>query len=160
MSEKDSSARKAAAKAKRIVVKIGTSTLTRNGELQPRMFGSIARQVTALMDGGREVVIVSMDEIRVLSEENRRRVRHYYLPIYIGEWIFLFGQFLAVILAFCETRLMIVHFVDCGAVFCGECRFVILHEHIYTPTIHAQGTPDLTNADRSTSPTFNIRATK
>jgi len=59
-----SDARATTAKARRIVVKIGSSTLTQNGELASRMFGNIARQVSALADAGREVVyrIVGADE--------------------------------------------------------------------------------------------------
>ncbi len=63
----DSRARAAA--AKRIVVKIGTSTLTRDGELAPRMFGNIARQVAAIADMGREIVIVSSGAIAIGSRE-------------------------------------------------------------------------------------------
>jgi glutamate 5-kinase len=61
--------RTAAAKARRIVVKIGSSVLTRDGQLQPRVFGEISRQVCELMDAGREIVIVSSGAIAVGSRE-------------------------------------------------------------------------------------------
>ena len=52
-------------RAKRVVVKIGTSTLTRGGKLRPDKFTAIARDVAALMDTGRQVVIVSSGAIAV-----------------------------------------------------------------------------------------------
>jgi len=64
-----SSARPAAAEARRIVVKIGSSVLTRDGELQPRVFGDISRQVAELFDAGREVVIVSSGAIAIGARE-------------------------------------------------------------------------------------------
>jgi glutamate 5-kinase len=62
-------ARDAAANARRIVVKIGSSVLTRSGSLEPRVFGAISRQVVALCDAGREVVIVSSGAIAIGSRE-------------------------------------------------------------------------------------------
>jgi len=62
-------ARAHAAKAKRIVVKIGSSTLTRDGELAPRIFSSITRQVAALVEMGREVVSVSSGAIAIGTRE-------------------------------------------------------------------------------------------
>lgn len=53
--------------AKRIVVKVGSSTLTRDGRLRPRKFGDIARAVSGLMDAGREVVLVSSGAIAIGS---------------------------------------------------------------------------------------------
>jgi len=64
-----SSARPAAAEARRIVVKIGSSVLTRDGELQSRVFGDISRQVSQLFDAGREVVIVSSGAIAIGARE-------------------------------------------------------------------------------------------
>jgi len=59
--------RLAAARAKRIVVKVGSSILTDAGLLRPRIFGELARQVAALVDAGREVVIVSSGAIAIGS---------------------------------------------------------------------------------------------
>ena len=69
MSGIQSSARPAAAKARRIVVKIGSSVLTRDGELQSRVLGNIARQVSELFDAGREVAIVSSGAIAIGARE-------------------------------------------------------------------------------------------
>ena len=52
-------------RAKRIVVKVGTSSLTRDGQLQPDRFTALARDVAALMDKGRQVVLVSSGAIAV-----------------------------------------------------------------------------------------------
>ena len=52
-------------RAKRIVVKVGTSSLTRDGLLQPDRFTALARDVAALMKGGRQVVLVSSGAIAV-----------------------------------------------------------------------------------------------
>jgi len=52
-------------RAKRIVVKVGTSSLTRDGQLQPDRFTALARDVAALMEGGRQVVLVSSGAIAV-----------------------------------------------------------------------------------------------
>jgi glutamate 5-kinase len=60
-------ARLAAQRARRIVVKVGSSILTDAGELRPRIFGDIARQVASLLDEGREVVIVSSGAIAIGS---------------------------------------------------------------------------------------------
>jgi glutamate 5-kinase len=64
-----SSKRPAAAEARRIVVKIGSSVLTRDGELQSRVFGDISRQVNELFDAGREVAIVSSGAIAIGGQE-------------------------------------------------------------------------------------------
>jgi len=55
--------RAAAKRARRIVVKVGSSVLTRRGRLRQRAFGEIARQVSGLCDAGREVVVVSSGAI-------------------------------------------------------------------------------------------------
>ena len=52
-------------KAKRIVLKVGTSTLTRNGQLRPERFTALARDVAGILDGGRQVVLVSSGAIAV-----------------------------------------------------------------------------------------------
>ena len=59
--------RAAAARARRIVVKVGSSILTRDGKLRHRVFGEIARQVAALQEAGREVVVVSSGAIAIGS---------------------------------------------------------------------------------------------
>ena len=51
--------------AKRIVVKIGSSTLTRDGQLRPKKFTTLARDISRLVENGREVVIVSSGAIAV-----------------------------------------------------------------------------------------------
>ncbi len=57
--------RRAAREARRIVVKIGSSTLTRDGTLRTRAFGSLARQIAALLEEGRQVIVVSSGAIAV-----------------------------------------------------------------------------------------------
>lgn len=56
-------ARAEAAKAKRLVVKIGSGVLTQAGEVRTRIIAGIARQVAALRLQGREVVLVSSGAI-------------------------------------------------------------------------------------------------
>ena len=56
-----------ARRARRLVVKVGSSVLTENGALRRRVFGNIARQVARLQDDGREIVIVSSGAIAVGS---------------------------------------------------------------------------------------------
>lgn len=53
--------------ARRIVVKVGTSTLTHQGRVRPRKFGELARSICELTDAGREVVLVSSGAIAVGS---------------------------------------------------------------------------------------------
>jgi len=55
--------RPAGALARRIVVKVGSGVLTRNGTVRTRVISGIARQVAALTNEGREVVIVSSGAI-------------------------------------------------------------------------------------------------
>jgi glutamate 5-kinase len=50
-------------KAKRIVVKIGTSSLTKNGGVNTAYVHRIARQISSLLDSGRQVVIVTSGAI-------------------------------------------------------------------------------------------------
>jgi glutamate 5-kinase len=52
-------------KAKRIVLKVGTSTLTREGKLRTNRFTALARDVSKLIAMGREVVVVSSGAIAV-----------------------------------------------------------------------------------------------
>jgi len=61
------SGREIARHARRIVVKVGSSILTDAGILRRRVFTDIARQVAALHDDGREVVIVSSGAIAIGS---------------------------------------------------------------------------------------------
>ncbi|MDP6976979.1 MAG: glutamate 5-kinase [Myxococcota bacterium] len=61
----EAKARKALRRAKRIVVKVGSSTLTRNGALRGRKFGDIARQISQLANDGRQVVLVSSGAIAI-----------------------------------------------------------------------------------------------
>jgi len=56
-----------AARAKRIVVKIGSGTVTEGGRARTRVVGEIARQVAALFDSGKEVVVVSSGAIAIGS---------------------------------------------------------------------------------------------
>ncbi len=51
--------------AQRIVVKVGSSTLTRSGELRPRKFTDLAVQIAKLVEQGRQVVLVSSGAIAV-----------------------------------------------------------------------------------------------
>jgi len=53
--------------ARRIVIKVGSSTLTRNGQLRVRKFTDLARQLSNLVDDGRQVVLVSSGAIAVGS---------------------------------------------------------------------------------------------
>ncbi len=64
---KSGSTRHAARRARRIVVKVGSSILTDAGVLRQRVFSELARQVSALQDEGREVVIVSSGAIAIGS---------------------------------------------------------------------------------------------
>ncbi|MBW2294164.1 MAG: glutamate 5-kinase [Deltaproteobacteria bacterium] len=61
----EADARKLLRDARRIVIKVGSSTLTRNGRLRPRKFGDLARQISGLMDAEREVVLVSSGAIAI-----------------------------------------------------------------------------------------------
>jgi glutamate 5-kinase len=71
------SAREPARRARRIVVKVGSSVLTNGGALRRGVFGSLARQTAALVQQGRQVVIVSSGAIalgsRVLGWSRPRR---------------------------------------------------------------------------------------
>jgi glutamate 5-kinase len=51
--------------ARRIVVKIGSSTLTRDGRLRPDKFTALARDVSRLIQSGRQVVVVSSGAIAI-----------------------------------------------------------------------------------------------
>lgn len=69
MSARSRSPRPNVARAKRVVVKIGSGVLSANGEIRTRVFGDVARQVSALCDDGREVVVVSSGAIALGSRE-------------------------------------------------------------------------------------------
>lgn len=62
-------ARKNVKRARRIVVKVGSSTLTRDGALRRRVFGQLARQISELADAGKQVVLVSSGAIAFGSHE-------------------------------------------------------------------------------------------
>ena len=64
-----SSSRAEVSHARRIVVKVGSAVLTKDGELRRRVFGDVARQIAELCDGGREVVLVSSGAIAVGSRD-------------------------------------------------------------------------------------------
>jgi glutamate 5-kinase len=66
-SETSERAREVQRQARRIVVKVGSSTLTRDGKLRPRRFGDLAASIAALIDDGREVVLVSSGAIAIGS---------------------------------------------------------------------------------------------
>lgn len=51
--------------AKRIVVKIGSSTLTRDGQLRPAKFTQLAQDISRLIESGRQVVVVSSGAIAI-----------------------------------------------------------------------------------------------
>lgn len=59
--------RSAARGARRLVVKVGSSILTADGAVRPRVFTELIRQVAALADQGREVVVVSSGAIAMGS---------------------------------------------------------------------------------------------
>ena len=52
-----------------IVVKVGTSTLTRDGELRAAKVTDLVRQISTLADRGRKVVVVSSGAIAVGSHQ-------------------------------------------------------------------------------------------
>jgi glutamate 5-kinase len=54
-------------RAQRIVVKVGSSTLTRDGALRARKFSDLSNQVAGLVAKGRQVVVVSSGAIAVGS---------------------------------------------------------------------------------------------
>jgi glutamate 5-kinase len=61
--------RRDVARAKRIVVKVGTSTLTRAGAPRTRKFSDLSRQLAALSDQGKQLVLVSSGAIAVGCRE-------------------------------------------------------------------------------------------
>jgi glutamate 5-kinase len=63
----DDPRRRAQSSARRIVVKVGSSTLTRQGRVRSRKFGELAKAICQLSDSGREVVLVSSGAIAVGS---------------------------------------------------------------------------------------------
>ncbi len=56
-----------ARRAKRIVVKVGSSTLTDAGQVRPRVFAQLSRQIARLCADGREIVVVSSGAIAIGS---------------------------------------------------------------------------------------------
>jgi glutamate 5-kinase len=65
----EQASREPARRARRIVVKVGSSILTRDGELRPRVFSEVARQAAALCAEGRELVVVSSGAIAIGSRD-------------------------------------------------------------------------------------------
>jgi glutamate 5-kinase len=59
--------RAVAQRAKRIVVKVGSSILTADGAVRPRIFTELIRQVASLVESGRKVVVVSSGAIAMGS---------------------------------------------------------------------------------------------
>jgi glutamate 5-kinase len=57
--------RSLAKRARRLVVKVGSSVLTEHGALRRPVFGHLARQVSGLLEEGREVVLVSSGAIAI-----------------------------------------------------------------------------------------------
>jgi len=55
-------------KAKRIVIKVGSSTLTNKGKPRTQKFGKLAESISALIDDGREVVLVSSGAVAMGSQ--------------------------------------------------------------------------------------------
>ena len=62
-------------RARRIVVKVGSSTLTRDGALRPRKFTDLSRQLAQLVDGGRQVVVVTSGAIAPIRTASMTVVR-------------------------------------------------------------------------------------
>jgi glutamate 5-kinase len=56
-------------RARRIVIKLGSSILTRDGILRPRRIADLARQVAALCAEGKEIVVVSSGAIALGSRK-------------------------------------------------------------------------------------------
>lgn len=50
-------------KTKRVVIKIGTNTLAKDGGIDTAYFGTVAAQIKALCDGGRHIVVVTSGAI-------------------------------------------------------------------------------------------------
>ena len=55
--------RKRVARAKRVVVKVGSGVLTRDGEVRSRVFGDVSRQLAALCERGRAARPSQEDEV-------------------------------------------------------------------------------------------------
>jgi len=81
---------KQVARAKRIVVKIGSSTLTRDGRLRPAKFTAIARDVARVRARGHQVVVVSSGAIAIGSrrlgwDHNGRTIREKQAAAAVGQ---------------------------------------------------------------------------
>ncbi len=77
-------------RAKRIVVKIGSSTLTRDGQLRPAKFTAIARDVFRVRELGYQVVVVSSGAIAIGSgrlgwDHNGRTIREKQAAAAVGQ---------------------------------------------------------------------------
>jgi len=62
-------------KVKRVVIKIGTNTLARDGGIDAGYFGGVAGQVKELLDAGRQVVIITSGAIGMGAGQLRLRER-------------------------------------------------------------------------------------
>ena len=76
--------------AKRIVVKVGSSTLAREGRLRPEKFTDLARDVSALFEDGRQVVVVTSGAItagahRLGWSHNGRTIREKQAAASVGQ---------------------------------------------------------------------------
>ncbi|MCG8591369.1 MAG: glutamate 5-kinase [Proteobacteria bacterium] len=67
--QRQKAARPECRRAKRIVVKVGSSTLADGGDVRGRVVSELCRQIAALQDDGREVVLVSSGAIAVGSHK-------------------------------------------------------------------------------------------
>ena len=66
MTEEDAARRRVMANAKRIVIKVGTSTITfDNGRMNLRNIDRLARAISNLINGGKQVVLVTSGAIGV-----------------------------------------------------------------------------------------------
>ena len=65
---KSQNVRECQTKAKKIVVKVGTSTLTRDGKPRAQKFGKLAESISRLLEADREVVLVSSGAVAMGSQ--------------------------------------------------------------------------------------------
>jgi glutamate 5-kinase len=90
-------------KAKRIVIKIGTNTLTKDGGIDREYFGLVALQVKSLLDAGRHVVIVTSGaigmgagQLRLASKPKEMKMRQACAaigqPLLMQEYCEAFGR--------------------------------------------------------------------
>ncbi len=81
MSSPDSSCRSVISSMKRIVVKVGTSSLTYdNGKLNLRFMDHLVRQLSDLKNRGFQVILVTPGAIRIRLPQLRLTEKPTYLP--------------------------------------------------------------------------------